>query len=178
MKHKPNRTRQPVTLAVLDRFLPNVDRSGACWLWKGTTDKDGYGVLTSSRRQLRAHRVAYEFAFDESPGNMCVCHRCDNRRCVRPDHLFLGTNADNVADMMHKGRHSAASGDLNGSRTKPGNLRRGSAHGIAKLNEGDVRSIRNEIALGKSQASLARKHGVNADTIHKIATGQTWRHVT
>ena len=170
--------KRPLTITTVDRFLSRVDRSGSCWQWTGGLDKDGYGILAGSfGEQRRAHRVAYELANDAPPGDLTVCHKCDNRKCVRPEHLFLGTAADNVADMMTKGRHRAASGNENGSRTKPQNLRRGVDHGIAKLNDTAVRDIRKAIAAGQSKRSIARQYGVGASAIHKINIGLTWRHV-
>jgi hypothetical protein len=96
---------------------------------------------------------------------LMVLHRCDNRRCVNPDHLFLGTAADNAADMMVKGRWV------------PPPVSRGEALAHARLTEGDVRLLRREVAAGAPYASLARLHGVNESTIARAVQGRTWRHV-
>lgn len=171
MKHQPNRTRMPLTVDVLERFLPNVDRSGECWLWTGKKDGDGYGMLYALGGDFRAHRVAYEIAFDKSPGSLFVCHRCDNPACVRPSHLFLGTNKENTADRHAKGR------DARGPRARPDLSVRGEHHGQAKLTDEDVRTIRRERAAGVTQRALQTRFGVSQGTISHIQSGKSWRHV-
>lgn len=177
MKHSLNRTRRPVTLAVLDRFLPNVERGAldSCWAWTGKTDKDGYGVFYFAGGDYRAHRVAYEAAFDTAPGNLCVCHRCDNPRCVNPDHLFLATSEENTADRHAKRRDAA--GDRSGARLYPERVARGEQHGAARLTEQDVLDIRTAVDGGASYAALGRKYGVTWSTVKFVHTRRTWRHV-
>lgn len=87
-------------------------RSDGCWEWTGTLDAYGYGVLTvsttlSPSRKAKAHRLAWELAAGPIPPGLHVLHRCDNRRCVRPDHLFLGDQRDNMRDALAKGRHTS-----------------------------------------------------------------------
>src|SRR3990167_6332282 len=88
------------------RFWRMVYRTDWCWLWLGAKLKKGYGVFreTCPRRSVLAHRVAYELANGPIPGGKFVCHHCDNPSCVRPSHLFLGTQKDNMADCSRKGR--------------------------------------------------------------------------
>ncbi len=78
-----------------------------CWEWQGAQDRQGYGFIKSQRgMQMRAHRLSYELFYKkEIPENIFVCHKCDNPKCVNPQHLFLGTVQDNTQDMMKKGRH-------------------------------------------------------------------------
>jgi hypothetical protein len=81
-----------------------IEKTADCWLWSGSKDKDGYGIYHVCRVTKKSHRIAWEIAFGEIPKGLCVLHRCDNPACVRPDHLFLGTHADNVRDKHNKGR--------------------------------------------------------------------------
>lgn len=105
-----------------NRFWTCVEKTDSCWLWRGTVHHTGYGVLTimdesrpSGRRQVRAHRLSYELAVGPIPDGQSVCHRCDVRICVNPDHLFLGTAADNWRDAMAKGRTVHTPGALAGA---------------------------------------------------------------
>jgi hypothetical protein len=93
-------------------FWAKVRRSDGCWEWTGARHKHGYGKLSRSGRCYVAHRFAWEMTVGPIPGALQVCHRCDNRLCVRPDHLFLGTQKDNIADMLGKGRGSLPPGTL------------------------------------------------------------------
>ena len=95
---------------IQERLGRHFDKLGPndCWLWQSTTNANGYGLIAVGRKgegQLLAHRVAWELTYGNIPEGMLVCHHCDNPRCVRPEHLFLGTHADNTHDMMLKGRH-------------------------------------------------------------------------
>ena len=88
------------------KFWAKVDKGdgAGCWLWTGKTNRDGYGVLTRQRKGWFAHRYSWTLANGDIPDGMMACHTCDNPPCIRPDHLFLGTRADNLRDMRAKGR--------------------------------------------------------------------------
>lgn len=90
------------------RFWSKVDRAGDCWLWCAAVGSHGYGVFRSNGKAVTAHRFAYQSTRGEIPPGLLVCHTCDNRRCVRPDHLFVGDVGDNNRDMVAKGRHWSA----------------------------------------------------------------------
>lgn len=138
-----------------DKFIP-VTESG-CWLWTASVGSRGYGDFRINKKTVRAHRVSYELYIGQIPEGMCVLHKCDIRLCVNPDHLFLGTNANNSADMVAKGR-----------------VKRGAAHGMAKLTEKDVIEIRNSEKL---QKVLAKKHSVSRSHISVIRARKAWKHL-
>lgn len=87
-----------------ERFWSKVCQSDACWEWTRSTNHAGYGQISGQGTVLLAHRLSWELHFGKIPSGQCVLHKCDNRLCVRPDHLFLGTRPENTQDMMSKGR--------------------------------------------------------------------------
>lgn len=146
----------------LERLMNKVhkDESG-CWLWTGAkkTCRRGthrYGWLTLKGKQMNAHRAMWILTKGEISNGILVCHKCDVPSCVNPDHLFLGTTADNMQDMRNKGRH-------------PGNWR-----GNPKLDIESVRQIRALLADGRKQSDLAKMFDVTTDSISNINTGKTW----
>ena len=154
--------RVPYRLFTSKRFWSKVDTSGECWLWKAYKNPQGYGSFKLlNGKAIRAHRFAYEWNGGIIPNGQHVCHQCDNPSCVRPNHLFLGTNYDNVCDRVAKGRQS-----------------RGERVWTAKLTERDVQCIREEYANGKiNQTRLAESYGVGSDQISRIVNGIHWKHV-
>lgn len=131
-----------------------------CWEWTGSC-VNGYGRASlPDRRFAIVHRAVYEAIYGPIPDGLVVCHRCDNPPCYRPDHLFLGTQADNVADKIAKGREA-----------------RGEQVGSAKLTAADVRTIRERVARGDRVVEIAATYNVDRDNIYRIARRETWRHV-
>lgn len=144
-------------------FWTRVDRSGgpdACWEWQGAKQATGYGNLQIDGRSVRAHRLAWSLAHGPVPDGMLVCHRCDNRPCCNPAHLFLGTHAENLADMAAKGRSS-----------------RGSHRPATTLTVKDVRGIRARVAAGEPRSAVARDHGISNSAVSMIVRRKTWKHV-
>ena len=166
-----------------DRFWRQVQKGETCWLWTGKPDRKGYGVLSTSGERdgyLSAHRYSWLLHNgpipDETP---CVLHNCpsgDNPSCVNPSHLWLGTVADNNADMRRKGREG--SGERHGSRTHPETIRRGEAHAASKATEAMVREIRARCAAGETHAAVAVSVGLSRRHVSGIAQRKFWRHVT
>lgn len=140
------------------RFWSNVFRQEeGCWMWEGwPATPNAYGGFQVVNKKFLAHRVAYALTKGAIPAGMFVCHHCDNPKCVRPDHLFLGTPLDNMRDMHRKGR--ARSGN-------------------AKLNPDAVRDIRSAHSTGMGYRRLARKHGVAVNAVVQVLRGDTWTHV-
>jgi hypothetical protein len=157
------------------RLWRRVDKSGECWVWIAGTDTSGYGQIRVNNRLTLVHRFSYEIHLGPIPDGMLVCHRCDNRRCVRPDHLFLGTHADNAADMVAKGRQ--ATGERWGGFTHPETRPRGERHPKSRLTDELVTELRRRRAAGEGLRSLAREFGMCHNTIGMAIRGQTWKHV-
>lgn len=149
---------------VIDRFLAKVDKPAdpdGCWVWTACRLKSGYGQLVVGKgKREYAHRVSYRLYVGGIPGGLHVCHRCDNRQCVNPAHLFLGTNADNVRDKVEKGRQA-----------------RGVTGGMAKLTGADVVAIRERHRSGALQRELAVEYAVGQDQISRIVNHQSWAHI-
>lgn len=164
-----------ITPIAAERFWARVDKSGDCWLWTGIRVKStGYGLLSlPGDKLISAHRIAYEVQVGPIPDGLFVLHHCDNRLCVRGDHLFVGTQAENMADMVRKGR--AATGHRQGTWTHPGSRAKGERHGCAILTIDQVRSIRNRIAHGERQTDIAADFGVSKSTVNAIKAGRIWR---
>lgn len=142
----------------------HVARIGECWEWTGSHDRLGYGFVSISGKRRSSHRVSWELSNGCLKPGMHVLHACDNRRCVRPSHLFLGTHRDNMRDMVLKGR----------SR---GGTCRGSENGYAVLDEVLASEAKLMLASGISTAAIARRLGVSRGAILAISTGRTWTHV-
>jgi hypothetical protein len=153
------------------RFWRNVNKTDGCWTWTAARCADGYGqIYVSPDRMVSAHRFSWEIANGPIPDGLWVLHACDNPPCVRPDHMFLGTNADNMRDMVSKGRQWA--------QARPEAVVRGSRIPWAKLTEAQVVDIRSRYAAGgTTYARLAAEYGVAESAVGLVVTRRTWTHV-
>lgn len=151
------------------------------WNWKGGRDAGGYGRIKIGVNYVSAHRISFALAGNVVPAGMCICHHCDNRKCVNPDHLWLGTHKENGDDMTRKGRHRASSGLANGAYTKPEARCRGKTHGMSKLTDEMVRIIRSEYVFRKTPLRVfAERFSVTTPSVWFALKkeGGTWKHVT
>jgi predicted XRE-type DNA-binding protein len=140
----------------------DVDPTTGCWLWSRYRYLTGYGTVWFDGKNQRAHRVLWELHNGPIPEGMCICHKCDTPGCVNPDHLFLGTHADNVHDRNAKGRAVVPCGN---------------GHWRSRLSEADIPVIHQRLVRGETQASIAEDFGVVKSVISNIVRGEAWKHV-
>lgn len=145
-----------------EKFWTYVNKTGSCWVWTGGKLRD-YGCFHNRKGSNLAHRFSWELHFGPIPEEMLVLHKCDNPPCVNPEHLRLGTQADNVRDMISKGREVYAS-KLNGVKVI------------------EIRKIASELRPKKSAAYvyalLAERYEVSADTVSRVVNKTRWQHIT
>ncbi len=147
----------------LQRFWGHVDCSSSCWEFSGTRNARGYGLFYAGR-SIGAHRYAWFLEHGVEPTRKeYVCHSCDNPSCVRPSHLFLGSQSENLRDCSRKGRTA-----------KP----RGEKNGRARLTEGKVREVRQLAASGVTYKEISKRYGVHVETIGHVVRRITWKHVS
>lgn len=147
-----------------DRFWKKTDVRGVddCWPWMAGRQRAGYGSLTD---RITAHRFSYELHNGPILVGMRVCHHCDNPPCVNPNHLFLGTPADNTADMVRKGRARG--------RGSPGE-----SNPASKLTEVDAIRIRTLFAWGEQKSRIARQFSIGETSVTRVVRGDTWKTVS
>lgn len=133
----------------------------SCWNWIPPKKKDGYANIGIQGKSLYAHRVSWELSYGKIPDGLFVLHKCDNRGCVNPKHLFLGTTQDNMDDMVKKGRSPKNIGELNG---------------FHKLTASQVSEIRSRYAAGGiSMKNLGKEIGISAMQVHNIVSRKHWK---
>lgn len=146
-----------------DSFERMVIRQKGCWGWKGITHHSrGYGRLNfkSKNTTIAAHRASWMIYRGSIPDGLHVLHKCDNPSCTNPDHLFIGTNFENVRDMVYKNRQA-----------------KGSYAGTSKLNEEQVLEIKSQLSGGIDKKTIAAEFGVTKECVYHIQIGKTWKHI-
>jgi hypothetical protein len=162
-----------------EHFWSKVERreQAECWAWCGAKLKTGYGSIRVDYRALRAHRVAFELEVGSIPIGLDVCHTCDNRICVNPQHLFLGTRKENMQDAKNKGRlvRGPATPEERARLTSIAPGLKGEDHPRAKLTWDFVRSVRARVLAGEKQVDLARQYNLNVQYLNGIIKGRLWK---
>lgn len=149
------------TTDFISRFFSNIKAvPSGCHEWQRSKKPGGYGQLRLGGKTLYAHRVAWEIANGDIPNGLHVCHTCDNPKCVNPDHLFLGTHADNMRDKKMKGRAVAFNGE---------------SHPRSRLTENVVREIRRMRTNGLTLRAIASEFGVSHVQVFKVCGGKQWK---
>ncbi len=144
-----------------ERFWANVEMGVDCWLWQGRPSfKNGYGEIHVRGKTLSSHRYSWQLHYGTIPKGLSVLHSCDVRMCVNPNHLFLGTMADNMADKLAKGRQA-----------------KGESNGNAKLTASQVIRIRGLYAHSTSIREIATAFKVSADLVYRIVKRELWKHI-
>ena len=147
----------------MEKFTENIQKTESCWIWQGFTLGDGYGGLIVDGKKVYAHRLSFDLHKGTIPPGMYVLHKCDVRKCVNPDHLFLGSHADNMRDKAKKGRVVKLFGERSGR---------------AKLTESDVLQIRKAYAAGGvTQQELADQYGVTKALVGQVVRRVVWPHI-
>jgi len=145
----------------MKRFWDKVDKSGYCWEWLAYKDKEGYGQFQIGHKSFKAHRISYLLSIGPITEDMFICHHCDNPGCVRPSHLFMGTQTDNMRDAIVKGRVNVL----------------GINNGRSKLTERDIYEIRRICSFGIEQKLVSKMWLISPSHVCRIVNRKKWNHI-
>lgn len=146
----------------MDRLWDRTDRNTDCWMWQGGKDRKGYGLISVNGKMMRAHRLAWELTYGSIPHGLCVCHHCDHPACINPEHLFVGTNLENMQDKVRKGHPN-------------GGIVYGERNGASKLTSLQVEEIRHLHTTGISDRKLAVLFCIGKSQVNRIVNNLNWR---
>jgi hypothetical protein len=154
---------QPAKPTLSESFWAKVEIGAPdeCWIWKAGVTQQGYGQLRYGQKVYTAHRLSWVIHFGEIPSGMYVCHSCDRRPCANPHHLFIGTDLDNIADMVAKGRNPKGEDFRN-----------------SLLTDDLVREMRRKALAGVKLEAMAVEYGVTASCVYSAVRGENWKHIT
>jgi len=148
------------------RFFNKVRKTKKCWIWNGAKTSKGYGRFKIKGKLKLSHRISYLIRYGMFDENMFICHKCDNPRCVKPSHLFLGTRSDNMIDCYEKGRLYIGKGNfLKGHKDS------------AILTDRKVIKIKKMIQSGEKLISISKKFKIKYQTIRDLSSGRTYYNV-
>jgi hypothetical protein len=147
-------------MQIEDKLKANVDKIESCWVWNKSTASSGYGQIKVGNRRWSTHRLSYTLFKGCIPKGMLVCHTCDNKRCVNPEHLYLGTHVDNNQDAHDRNRQPCREGYL--------------ATGVVKLSKEDAYTIKYS---GISSKQLEKAFDINQSQVSRIRNGKTWKNI-
>lgn len=162
VKHTPGPWEARALMARIERMSVPEPNSG-CWIWLAQLSAKGYGRINIAGRPILAHRASWHAQNGEIPNGKLILHHCDNRACVNPDHLYPGTQKQNMADALRRGRFPNFKG-----------LRKGSLNPSAKIHETDVGVIKSLLASGMKQDDIAAIYGLARSSISNVKRGVTW----
>lgn len=152
------------THITIEDVMSSINKTDRCWLWTGNINEIGYGHFTLDRKMWTAHRFFFQLHKGPIPKGLCVCHTCDVRSCINPDHLYAGTKADNSGDAWRRGRGVSP-------------FIAGEKHCRAKLTQKQVLDIRHSYAGGIRIAELFKKYGTSEANISQIVHRKSWVHI-
>lgn len=158
-------------IEVINRFMNKIQVTDSCWLWTAATYPVGYGIFKYNGKTYGAHRISYLIHNGDIPAGLFVCHTCDNRLCVNPDHLFLGTHSDNMKDAGNKGRLYSQQADCRTNYS----FKEGDISSYRKFSVEEIISIREKLCCGVRLCRLAEEYGVCRQTIGLIRDRKTYK---
>jgi hypothetical protein len=165
LKNSSLRRQERKKESIANRLYKNIYKNplNGCWEWTDSKSKQGHGRIGYRDKVYLTHRLSYEISIGEIPDGKNVCHKCDNPPCINPEHLFVGTQKDNISDMVSKGR---------GFQLPP---MPGEINHLAKLSNEDAKIIREKLKNGATGISLAKEYRISVSGISKIKLGKSYK---